>query len=63
MAESELAALATRCLSRRIPDKQPRENQIAARNSHRNKHNAKADGQFTTENARVKRKRLYPQFE
>jgi Homeodomain-like domain len=30
---------------------------------HRNKHHAKADWQFTTANARVKLKRLYPQFE
>jgi hypothetical protein len=28
-----------------------------------NKHHAKADWQFTTANARVKLKRLYPQFE
>jgi len=31
--------------------------------NHRNKHHAKANRRFTTENARVKLKRLYPQFE
>jgi DDE superfamily endonuclease len=63
MAESELAVLTTQCLSRRIPDKQTLEKEVAAWQSHRNKHHAKADWQFTTENARVKLKRLYPQFE
>ena len=45
-----------------IPDKQTLEKEVAAWQSHRNKHHAKADWQFTTENARVKLKRLYPQF-
>ena len=47
----------------RIPDKQTLEKEVVAWQSHRNKHHAKADWQFTTENARVKLKRLYPQFE
>ena len=63
MAESELAVLTTQCLSRRIPDKETLEKEVAAWESHRNKHHAKADWQFTTENARVKLKRLYPQFQ
>ena len=63
MAESELAVLATQRLSRRIPDKPNLEKEVAAWQSHRNKHHAKANWQFTTENARVKLKRLYPQFE
>ena len=62
MAESELAVLTTQCLSRRIPDKQTLEKEIAAWEGHRNSHHAKADWQFTTENARVKLKRLYPSF-
>ena len=63
MAESELAVLARQCLSRRIPDKPTLEKVVAAWESHRTQHHAKADWQFTTENARVKLKRLYPQFE
>jgi DDE superfamily endonuclease len=63
MAESELAVLTRQCLSRRIPDKHTLEKEVAAWECHRNKHHAKADWQFTTENARVKLKRLYPQFE
>ena len=63
MAESELAVLTKQCLNRRIPDKQTLEKEVAAWERHRNQHHAKADWQFTTENARVKLKRLYPQFE
>jgi hypothetical protein len=63
MAESELAVLTRQCLSRRIPDKPTLEKEVAAWERHRNKHHAKADWQFTTENARVKLKTLYPQFE
>ena len=63
MAESELAVLTTQCLSRRIPDKETLEKEVAAWESRRNKRHAKADWQFTTENARVKLKRLYPQFQ
>ena len=63
MAESELAVLTSQCLSRRIPDKETLEKEVAAWESHRNKRHAKADWHFTTENARVKLKRLYPQFE
>jgi hypothetical protein len=63
MAESELAVLTTQCLNRRIPDKQTLEKEVAAWERHRNKHLAKADWQFTTDTARVKLKRLYPQFE
>ena len=63
MAESELAVLTTQCLRRRIPNKQALQREVGAWQDHRNKHHAKADWQFTTENARVKLKRLYPQFE
>jgi hypothetical protein len=63
MAESELAVLTTQCLNRRIPDKTTLDKEVAAWETYRNKHHAKADWQFTTENARVKLKRLYPQFE
>ena len=37
--------------------------EVAAWQDHRNKHHAKADWQFTTDDARVKLKRLYPHFE
>jgi hypothetical protein len=63
MAESELAVLATQCLDRRIPDKLALTTQVAAWEESRNKHHAKANWQFTTADARVKLKTLYPQFE
>ncbi|MBB4200136.1 hypothetical protein GGD83_003963 [Rhodoblastus sphagnicola] len=62
MAESELAVLATQCLDRRIPDKPKLIAEIAAWQDNRNKRCVKADWQFTTEDARIKLKRLYPQF-
>ena len=63
MAEAELGVLALQCLDRRIADKQILAQEVTAWQDHRNKHHAKADWQFTTANARVKLKRLYPQFE
>ena len=63
LAESELAVLTTQCLSRRIPDKPALEKEVAAWERHRNKRHARADWHFTTDNARVKPKRLYPQFQ
>jgi len=60
MAESELAVLSTQCLDRRIPDKNTLIGEVAAWEDDRNKHHAKADWQFTTADARIKLKRLYP---
>jgi hypothetical protein len=62
MAESELGVLSTQCLDRRIPDKPELVEEVAAWEKNRNKHHAKADWQFTTADARVKLKRLYPSF-
>lgn len=62
MAESELGALSSQCLDRRIPDKGALIEQIAAWQADRNEHHAKADWQFTTADARVKLKHLYPSF-
>jgi hypothetical protein len=60
MAESELGVLASQCLDRRIADKPTLEREAAAWVSRRNTHNIKADWHFTTADARVKLKRLYP---
>ena len=62
MAESELGVLASQCLDRRIADKQILAHEVNAWQDHRNKHHAKANWQFKTADARVKLKRLYPQF-
>ena len=63
MAESELGVLTSQCLDRRIADQKILAQQVGAWRDYRNKHHAKANWQFTTTDARVKLKRLYPQFE
>jgi hypothetical protein len=60
LAESELGVLASQCLDRRIPDKQTITDEVAAWVAKRNTHHAFANWRFTTENARVKLKSLYP---
>jgi len=60
MAESELGVLSTQCLDRRIPDKQTLIEEVAAWQDSRNKNHTKADWQFTTVDARIKLRRLYP---
>ena len=60
MAESELAVLSTQCLDQRIPDKPALTREVAAWEGKRNKKHTKADWRFTTADARVKLKRLYP---
>ena len=60
MAESELAVLSGQCLNRRIPERATLEREVAAWLARRNTHHAKADWRFTTANARIKLKSLYP---
>jgi transposase len=60
MAECELSALARQCLDRRIPDQATLQREVAAWQKRRNDAGVKADWQFTTADARVKLKRLYP---
>ena len=60
MAECELSVLSRQCLARRIPDKESLTKEVTAWRDARNKTHAKADWQFTTADARVKLKRLYP---
>lgn len=63
MAESELGVLASQCLDRRIPDKETLIREVAAWQTSRNKNQTKANWRFTTADARIKLKHLYPQFE
>jgi DDE superfamily endonuclease len=62
MAESELGVLSSQCLDRRIGDKQTLITNVAAWETNRNQHHAKANWRFTTEAARIKLKHLYPSF-
>jgi DDE superfamily endonuclease len=60
MAETELSVLSSQCLDRRISTRQMLIEEVTAWEAARNKHHAKTDWQFTTADARVKLKRLYP---
>jgi hypothetical protein len=60
LAESELGVLAAQCLNRRIPDKQTLIDEIAAWERGRNAQYTKPDWHFTTKDARIKLKHLYP---
>jgi hypothetical protein len=60
LAESELGVLSSQCLDRRIPDKQPLVEEIAAWEHDRNANHTTANCHFTTPNARIKLKHLYP---
>jgi hypothetical protein len=60
MAESELSVLSGQWLDRRIPDKLTLAEEVAAWENSRNKKQVTADWHFTTDNARIKLKRLYP---
>jgi hypothetical protein len=63
MTESELGAVSTECLYRPIPNNQMWTSETTAWQENRNKHPAKVDWQFTTTDARVRLKRLHPQFQ
>ena len=60
MAEIELSHLNRQCLDRRIADKQIIIQEVAAWNIARNQQAKAVNWQFTTEDARIKLKRLYP---
>lgn len=62
MAESELSVLIRQCLDRRIPSQDELTREAAAWLAGRNTHHAKANWHFTTADARVKLKSLYPSF-
>jgi len=60
VAELELSVLARQCLDRRIPDREALRAEVAAWERERNKQQVRVDWQFTTADARIKLKRLYP---
>lgn len=60
MAEIELSVLARQCLDSRIPDKETLQQEVAAWQQRRNQDCDPVDWRFTTEDARIKLKRLYP---
>jgi hypothetical protein len=62
MAEIELSVLSRQCLDRRIPDKENLKSEVAAWENCRNQSGNIIDWQFTTQDARIKLKHLYPSF-
>ena len=60
IAEIELSVLNSQCLNRRIPDIALMRKEVAAWERDRNNRTATIDWRFTTADARIKLKRLYP---
>jgi hypothetical protein len=63
MAEIELSALARQCLSRRIGTQEELEREVHAWQQSRNAEAITVNWRFTTADARIKLKRLYPSLE
>ena len=63
MAEIELGVLARQCLDRRIPSQEVLERETGAWQDQRNRDAIQVDWRFTTEDARIKLKSLYPSIQ
>ena len=63
MAEIEIGALVRQCLNRRIPEKGVLRREAAAWQQQRNRNTIRADWRFTTADARIKLKSLYPSIQ
>jgi len=62
MAEIELSALSGQCLNRRIPDLGTMQRHISAWENDRNNRQPKIHWHFSTNDARIKLKQLYPKL-
>jgi transposase len=62
MAEIELSVLGRQCLDRRIPDRETLAVEVGAWESERNAAESSIDWRFTSDEARIKLKRLYPEI-
>ncbi|RKU19964.1 IS630 family transposase, partial [Candidatus Poribacteria bacterium] len=60
MAEIEFSVLRRQCLSRRIGDQETLKREVQAWQDRRNQQRATVKWRFTTQDARIKLKRLYP---
>ena len=63
IAECELSALVRQCLDRRIPDFETLQREIARWTKERNHANVTIDWRFTTPDARIKLRKLYPSIQ
>ena len=62
MAEIEIGVLSRQCLSQHIPTKKAMCTEVAGWEQKRNQASATVDWQFTTADARIKLKKLYPEL-
>jgi hypothetical protein len=60
MAEIELSVVSRQCLNRRLADRDTVKREVGAWETRRNTDGVTADWRFTTADARIKLKRLYP---
>ena len=63
MAEIELSVLSRQCLNRRVSNKETLVTEVAAWEADRNAAGGQIDWRFTTDDARIKLKHLYPSLE
>ena len=63
IAEIELNVMIRQCLNRRIDSFEVLRAEVAAWQAARDRIQAKVDWQFTTDDARIRLKRLYPTFD
>ncbi len=63
MAEIELSVVNRQCLNRRLPDQDTLKLEIAAWEEERNQKSHSVNWRFTTADARIKLKRLYPSIQ
>ncbi len=63
IAEIELSVLSRQCLDRRLEDGETLEREVAGWQIDRNESCVGVDWQFTTKNARIKLRHLYPTFQ
>ncbi len=63
MAEIEIGVMARQCLDRRIPEQNVLRGEVAAWERERNRDGIRVDWRFTTADARIKLKSLYPSIQ
>ena len=63
MAEIEIGVLARQCLERRIPDRETLRGEVETWQKSRNRDAVRVNWRFTTENARIRLRSLYPSIQ
>ena len=63
MAEIEIGAMVGQCLNRRLPDRETLRREVDVWQERRNREAVRVDWRFTTADARIKLKSLYPSIQ